>query len=92
MNSQEKAENSMVLSNPILYPVEISVRLDWPSLSMLDKIAMYEREKRATMARRILIEKIQTYERNPSFKRFLKQLEEQKQQDRSRKPRRAGEL
>jgi len=33
------------------------------------------------MARRIIVEKLQVYERNPAFKRFLKQLEQNKLRD-----------
>lgn len=77
----------------VKYVFELSVRLDWKSLKELEMIALFEREKRATLARRILIEKIQTYERNPAFKRFLRQLEEQKLKDkeRDRKRRRVQE-
>lgn len=77
---EEKPGDSFIKRNLIMYPVEMNVRLDWETLSMLDKIALFEREKRATMARRIIVEKVQVYERNPAFKRFLKQLEQQKKQ------------
>jgi hypothetical protein len=67
-------------ANSVTYPYEVSVRFDGDSLDLLDKVALYERDKRATMARRIIIEKLQVYERNPAFKRFLKQLEKQQNQ------------
>jgi hypothetical protein len=68
-------------ANSILYPYEVSVRFDGDTLDLLDKVAMFERDKRATMARRIIVEKLQVYERNPAFKRFLKQLEQNRVRD-----------
>lgn len=68
-------------ANSITYPYEVSVRFDGDTLDLLDKVAMFERDKRATMARRIIVEKLQVYERNPAFKRFLKQLEQNKLRD-----------
>jgi hypothetical protein len=36
---------------------------------------LFEHEKRAALLRRIIIEKVQVYQRNPAYKRFVKQLE-----------------
>jgi hypothetical protein len=50
-------------------------------LKKLETISLFEKEKRASMCRRILVEKIQVYERNPAYKRFLKQLEDVKKRE-----------
>jgi hypothetical protein len=51
------------------------VKIDWDIRKKLHLIAAFEHKKPATLARDILVEKIRVYERNPAFKRFLKQLE-----------------
>jgi hypothetical protein len=66
-------ENSAVKS--VQYPLNLSVKIDWDIRNKLDLIAAFEHKKPATLARDILVEKIRVYERNPAFKRFLKQLE-----------------
>jgi hypothetical protein len=76
----ERSENSEVPTT--MFPYGITLRLDWDSVKMLDKVAMFEREKRATMVRRIVVEKLQVYERNPAFKRFLKQLDKNREEKR----------
>ncbi len=69
----------------------LTVRLDYESLRELDRIALFEHEKRATLARRFIVDKIQTYLRNPAYKRFLKMLEEKQQREREREERIAEE-
>lgn len=61
--------------------IGITIRVDYESLVKIDKIALFEHEDRAVWGRRMLMEKIQVYERNPAFKRFLKQLEEAKKDE-----------
>jgi hypothetical protein len=68
----------------VRHDVLISVRMDYETLRELDRIALFEHEKRAALARRFLIEKVQTYLRNPVYKRFLKQLEEKAQREREK--------
>jgi hypothetical protein len=68
-------ENSAVKT--VQYPLNLSVKIDWDIRKKLHLIAAFEHKKPATLARDILIEKIRVYERNPAFKRFLKQLEAQ---------------
>lgn len=63
----------------------VTVRFDWPTLQEIDQIALFEREDRAPLLRRIIIDKVKVYERNPQFKRFLKKLEEQKEQEQRKK-------
>jgi predicted transcriptional regulator len=75
----------------VKHDVLISVRLDCETLRELDRIALFEHEKRATIARRFIIEKVQTYLRNPAYKRFLKQLEEKVQRERERELQKAEE-
>jgi hypothetical protein len=48
---------------------------------MLDQIGLFEHKKPSTLARDILVEKIHVYERNPAFKRFLKQLTEKQEKE-----------
>jgi hypothetical protein len=72
------------MGESIRFPCEKSVRFDWDSLKMLETVALFEREKPATMIRRIVVEKLQVYERNPAFKRFLKELERRKENEKSR--------
>ena len=59
----------------------LSVKVDWEIHRMLDQIGLFEHKKSSRLARDILVEKIHVYERNPAFKRFLKQLEEKKRND-----------
>jgi len=54
----------------------LSVKVDWEIHRMLEQIGLFEHKKSSTLARDILVEKIHVYERNPAFKRFLKQLTE----------------
>lgn len=72
------------MGESIKFPCEKSVRFDWDSLKMLETVALFEREKPATMIRRIVVEKLQVYERNPAFKRFLKELERRKENEKER--------
>ena len=54
--------------------VGVTVWLDKYSVRELDKISLFEKEKRAPLCRRIILEKIQVYLRNPTYLRWLKQL------------------
>lgn len=56
----------------IKYPVSKTVKMDFAMLEALERIADFEHEATATLARNILLEKIQVYFRNPAFKRYLK--------------------
>lgn len=60
------------------HDIGVTVRVNWDSFQKLRKIAVFENEKVAVLCRRIIFEKIQVYERNPAYKRFLKRLEEEK--------------
>jgi hypothetical protein len=60
------------------FNIVLSIKIDMETHRQLEQIGLYERKKTSTLARDILIEKIHTYQRNPSFKRFIKQLEEKK--------------
>jgi plasmid stability protein len=73
-------ENSAV--NAVQYPLNLSVKIDWDIRKKLALIAAFEHKKPSALARDILVEKIQVYERNPAFKRFLKQLEAQSKKER----------
>lgn len=53
----------------------VTVRLDFESLKELNSISLYEREKRAIVLRKIIIDKIKVYSQNPAYKRFKKDLE-----------------
>jgi hypothetical protein len=59
----------------------LSVKVDWEIHRILEQIGLFEHKKPSTLARDILVEKIHVYERNPAFKRFLKQLEEKKDRE-----------
>ncbi len=56
------------------YNVTKTVRLDAAMVDWLEKIALYEKAKPGTLMRMWIQDKIQTYLRNPHFKRWLKQL------------------
>ena len=56
------------------YNVTKSVRIDAEMDKRLEKIALYEKTKGATLLRMWIQDKILTYYRNPNFKRWLKQL------------------
>lgn len=49
----------------------LTVWADYETMKDLDLIAAYERMKRGPLMRMILVEKINTYKRNPAYKRFL---------------------
>ena len=56
--------------------IGFTIRVDWETREELKRIALFEKDKLAPMCRRILVEKVQVYERNPAYKRFLKRLED----------------
>jgi hypothetical protein len=66
------------LKRELQFNVVLSIKIDMETHRKLEQIGLYERKKTSTLARDILIEKLHVYERNPAFKRFLKQLEEKK--------------
>ena len=57
------------------YNVTKSVRIDEEMAKRLEKISLYEKARPATLLRMWIHDKIQTYYRNPNFKRWLKRLE-----------------
>lgn len=65
------------------FEIPVTVWVDKEILHDVDLIAAYERMKRSPVCRMIIQEKIRVYKRNPSFKRFLKQLQktQEEQQD-----------
>lgn len=56
------------------YNVTKSVRIDEEMARKLEKIALYEKVRAGTLLRMWIHSKIETYYRNPNFKRWLKQL------------------
>jgi len=54
------------------YNVTKSVRIDAEMQKRLQKIAIYEKVKPATLLRMWVNDKIMTYYRNPAFQRWLK--------------------
>jgi hypothetical protein len=52
--------------------IGITVRVDPQTLLEIDEIAFFEKIDRAVWIRKILMEKIQVYKRNPKFKFFLR--------------------
>jgi predicted transcriptional regulator len=56
------------------YNITRSVRLDAEMVERLEKIAVYEKSKPATLMRMWLQQKIMAYYHNPRFKQWLKQL------------------
>ena len=69
-------------SKAIQYPVPQTVHLDWETRNELDIIALFERKKVGPLMRDVIIQKVQVYLRNPAYKRFKKQLEEEKEKRR----------
>jgi cell shape-determining protein MreC len=69
------------MDESVLFGKCFSIRLAKNEVLELSYVALFEHEKRAALARRFLIEKVQTYLRNPVYKRFLKQLEEKAQRE-----------
>ena len=61
-----------------MFPYNKTVRLDGESVGEIEKIAMFERTHPTTWMRQVIIEKVRTYERNPQYKRFKKDLEAHK--------------
>ena len=58
---------------PVLFPILMSIKLDGQTRGEIDLIAVFERKKPAVLVRDILVEKVQVYERNPAYRRFLNQ-------------------
>jgi hypothetical protein len=61
----------------VKFNIPLTIKVDMDILRTLDIIALFEKKKRATLSRDILVEKIQVYGRNPAYKRFVKLLEGQ---------------
>ena len=57
------------------YNVTKSVRIDAEMVERLEKIALFEKTKSATLMRMWIQRKILTYYRNPKFKQWLRQLQ-----------------
>jgi len=71
----EATENREVTRKTVNFPITLSVKMDWETRKAIDKIALFEKKKPSTWARDVLLERVRTYERNPQFKKFLRQLE-----------------
>ena len=78
MSKTENFEEKQPQTRTLRFNLVLSVKIDWELRQRLEQIALFEHMKPASLARNILVEKIHVYERNPAFKRFLKQLEEKK--------------
>lgn len=63
------------------YPCQLATKVDWETIKELDDISLYEKKKRATLVRDIVLDKIKVYERNPAYKRFKNQLELMRQKE-----------
>ncbi len=59
----------------VLYPKSLVIRIDEDSLRELDVIAVFEKVSRCALARQILIEKIQVYNRRPDYKAYRKKMD-----------------
>jgi len=66
----------------IHYPIPQTIHIDWETRKELDIIALFERKKVGPLMRDIIIDKVKVYLRNPAYKRFKKQLEEEKEKRR----------
>lgn len=62
----------------IAFPVLLGVRLDLDTGTELDKMALFERKRKSAFVRDLLVDSVQRYRRNPTYKRFIRQLEEQR--------------
>lgn len=61
---------------PVHFPCQLATKVDWETIRELDDIAFYERKKRGTLVRDIILEKIRVYQRNPAYKRYKRDLKE----------------
>jgi len=66
------------VENSVHFPCQLATKIDWETIHELEDIALYEKKRRATLVRDIILEKVRVYSRNPTYKRFKKQLEEAK--------------
>ena len=57
---------------PINFDVTLSVKVNIPMILRLDSVAEFKQEKPATLAREILLEGIEKIERDPYFKKFMR--------------------
>ena len=77
-NFEEEEQPQQRQARTLRFNLVLSVKIDWELRQRLEQISLFEHMKPASLARNILVEKIHVYERNPAFKRFLKQLDEKK--------------
>jgi hypothetical protein len=62
----------------VQFDVPLTIRVNLAILKRLWDMAEFQNAKPATLAREILLEKIETGERNPGFKKFLRDREQRK--------------
>jgi len=79
-NSMEAKKNREVDRKTVNFPITLSVKMDWDTRKTIDKIALFEKKKPSTWARDVILERIRTYERNPQYKKFERQLEEMRKE------------
>jgi len=76
----EATENLESRRKTVNFPITLSVKMDWETRKEIDKIALFEKKKPSTWARDVLLERVRTYQRNPQYKKFERQLDEMRKE------------
>ena len=75
-NFEEKPEKTKEKHK---FEIPLTVRIDYPMDKQLEQIALFERKTgKSALVRDWITDKLHTYERNPQYLRWLKQLSDQK--------------
>ena len=67
-----ETEISSYRERPINFTVTLSVKVNVPMILRLDNVAEFKMKKPGTLAREILLEGIEKIERDPYFKKFMR--------------------
>ncbi|HUJ84242.1 MAG TPA: hypothetical protein VLV84_01400 [Candidatus Acidoferrales bacterium] len=81
---EEQAENfekSNYRERPINFSIPLTVKVNFPILQRLDRVAEFKNRKPATMAREILLDGIASIERDPWFKKFMRDKERNRERE-----------
>jgi len=71
----EPRKNEGVKRKTVKFPITLSIKMDWETMKEIQLIGLFEKKKPSTWARDELVNRIHTYERNPQYLKFKRQLQ-----------------
>lgn len=77
----EEIDQMAYRERPINFNITLSVKVNMGIILRLDRVAEFKERKPATLAREILLDGIETIERDPRFKKFLRDKEVNRQKE-----------